>query len=106
MTYLRRVIAVPGDRVQIVNGFVQLNGVPATLAKLDASGGGAVYRETLPDGASHLILAAQPGGPGDNTKVYEMAPGTYFLLGDNRDSAVDSRMPDVGAVPAANIIGS
>jgi signal peptidase I len=62
------------------------------------------YRETLPGGKSFLILDRTPNGAFDNTGVYVVPPGHYFMMGDNRDNSDDSR-DEVGYVPFENIEG-
>jgi signal peptidase I len=109
VAYLRRVIGIPGDRVQMINGVVQLNGAPVTLVKTGETvpgDEGTVYRETLPDGATYRILDRNPDGAYDNTGVFEIPPGLYFVLGDSRDNSTDSRMRELGGVAAENIIGT
>jgi signal peptidase I len=111
--FIKRVIGVPGDRVQMVNGQVWLNGKP--VPKVRASDyieedpyGGVThvprFKETLPDGKSYYVLDRIPDGPSDNTPVYVVPPGHYFMMGDNRDNSDDSRA-DVGYVPAENVEG-
>ena len=65
------------------------------------------YRETLPNGASYTTLDMTQNGAGDNTRVFEVPPGHYFLMGDNRDNSQDSRFLDgpVGFVPLENLVG-
>ena len=65
------------------------------------------YRETLPNGVSYITLDKNPNGPGDNTQVFEVPPGHYFFMGDNRDNSQDSRFLEgpVGFVPAENLVG-
>ncbi len=107
--HLRRVVGIPGDRIQMIAGVLQVNGVPVTLARMDAKvpgEEGTVYRETLPDGASYRIFDRNPDGAYDNTGVFEIPDGSYFVLGDSRDNATDSRMREIGDIPAANIIGT
>jgi len=64
------------------------------------------YRETLPDGVSYNTLDLTDNGFYDNTPVYTVPPGDYFMMGDNRDNSTDSRvLSQVGYIPAENVIG-
>jgi signal peptidase I len=111
--FIKRVIGVPGDRVQMVHGQVYLNGKPVPKVRaadyIESDPYGGVnnvprYREVLPGGKSYFVLDRIPEGPSDNTPVYVVPPRHYFMMGDNRDNSADSRA-DVGYVPAENIEG-
>jgi signal peptidase I len=117
--YIKRVIGLPGDKIQMIEGRLYVNGTivprePATKIKTtDAYGRMAevpTYKETLPGGVSHLIIE-RDGDTGfyDNTSVYEVPAGNYFMMGDNRDNSTDSRVPPeqggVGFVPFENFVG-
>lgn len=108
--YIKRVIGLPGDRVQVRDGILRINGQPVNRKKLrevqvgDASV--TIYRETLPNGVSHLIRERSDSYPYDNTPVYVVPKGHYFMMGDNRDSSQDSRaLNQVGYVPLENLVG-
>jgi signal peptidase I len=117
--YIKRVIGLPGDTIQMQEGRLYINGelVPREpIAKVHTEGfyGGETdvptYREILPGGVSHTIIEIQ-GDTGfyDNTQVYKVPPGNYFMMGDNRDNSTDSRVPPdeggVGYVPFADLVG-
>jgi signal peptidase I len=112
--YVKRLVGLPGDRVQMIKGALHLNGTPVKreriedLVDTDASGRstrGKQWRETLPNGASYLTLDLVDEGFYDNTAVYTVPPGHYFMMGDNRDNSQDSRMSQVGYVPFENLVG-
>jgi signal peptidase I len=112
--YIKRVIGLPGDRIQMVDGVLNINGVPVPRKRVEdfvTDEDGVVqrvkqYRETLPDGVSYNTLDLTDNGFYDNTPVYTVPPGDYFMMGDNRDNSTDSRvLSQVGYVPAENIIG-
>ena len=113
--YIKRVIGLPGDRVQVTNGVVYLNGKPlhrdqisASVEFLDGMEKYVVhYRETLPSGRSYEVLASAPDNPLNNTDVFVVPEGHYFMMGDNRDNSADSRSPSSGVryVPAENLVG-
>jgi len=110
LDYIKRVVGLPGDKIQMINGVLHING---EAVKREAAGtwtpenGGPaipVFRETLPNGVSYDTLDVNPASEGDNTAVFEVPPGQYFFMGDNRDNSLDSRF-DVGFVPAENLVG-
>ncbi|WP_192362961.1 signal peptidase I [Mesorhizobium mediterraneum] len=119
--YIKRIIGLPGDRIQLIDGFLHINGTPATRERVAdfmganpcGPGGDVVYpvrvarwRETLPNGVSYDTLQCPSfSGFPDTTGVYIVPPGHYFMMGDNRENSEDSRFPDVGYVPFENIIG-
>jgi signal peptidase I len=115
IVYIRRVVGLPGDRIQMKNGVLIINDVPVERERVDDfindETGDLVrrWRETLPGGVSYFALDLQDNGPLDNTGVYTVPRGHYFMLGDNLDNSVDSRMPreghGVGYVPFENLIG-
>jgi signal peptidase I len=112
--YIMRVIGLPGDRIRMIEGRLHINGEPvarerlADFEMLDFDGKPQrvpQYRETLPGGRSHRILDMVDNGFLDNTQEYAVPAGHYFMMGDNRDNASDSRiLTQHGYVPARNIL--
>ena len=116
--YVKRVIGLPGDRIQMKNGLLYLNGEPVKRERVDVvredSGYGfsrdvVRYRETLPDGRSYLTDDFGTDNDLDNTPLCVVPEGHYFMMGDNRDNSSDSRVPieagGVGYVPADHLVG-
>lgn len=113
--YIKRVIGLPGDEVQMRNGQLFINGqaVPkepagefVTREDTETPIRVPVFEETLPNGVKYKVLDSDPDGPLDNTAVYKVPPGHYFMMGDNRDNSTDSRVKSaVGYVPFENFIG-
>ena len=134
--YIKRVVALPGDRIAVKNGQIILNGKPvpqkvepAMLLPIDLNspcqGPGfttvtgpdgtrkcrvPVERETMPNGASYLIIDALPDQPLDNYPEIQVPDDAVFVMGDNRDASADSRASIAnqglgGPVPLANIGG-
>jgi signal peptidase I len=110
--FIKRVIGLPGDRIQMINDRLYINDyvVPrARVADYIEDVDGVTYRvpqykETLPNGKTYLTLDRFTDGPADNTDVYVVPEGHYFMMGDNRDNSDDSR-GSVGYVPAENLVG-
>ncbi len=113
--YVKRLVGLPGDRVQVLHGAVYVNGHPFAQAP-----GRALFdpeglprkvtevRETNSTGKSYTIYREALDHQGENTDVYVAPPGQYFFMGDNRDNSLDSRWSGdigVGFVPAENLVG-
>ncbi len=113
--YIKRVIGLPGDEIQMKGGVLYINGqavpkrrVGEFLTREDDGPPRRIpmYEETLPEGVVYRVLDSEPNGPFDNTSVYRVPPGHYFMMGDNRDNSTDSRAQwGVGFVPYENLIG-
>ncbi len=115
LDFIKRVMGLPGDRVQVKQGVVYINDkpLPRELEDHFADDDNPAhvksvprYRETLPEGKVIRVLQETTEMAVDNTDVYIVPPGHYFMMGDNRDNSHDSRsLADVGYVPAENIVG-
>lgn len=116
VTYVERVIGLPGDTVRLTGGGLHINGAP--ISRLEAGeftledGGVRLrqkrYMEVLPGGREHFILKATDAGPANNTGEYVVPADHVFVMGDNRDNSADSRLPvphGVGFVPVRLLIG-
>jgi len=117
--YIKRIVGLPGDRIQMRHGSLYINDQLVPRRAIDdyvyAEGSTAIvlhqYIESLPRGAGepaleHRIIKVGNNGPLDNTPIYEVPPGHYFAMGDNRDNSQDSRvLSAVGYVPVENLVG-
>ena len=129
--YIKRLIGLPGDKIQVNEGLVSINGEPVTVKEIEpfieplegGTGRGQQcmeriqrdgetlcvkerFLEILPNGVEHAILNADLNRSGtDNTDVFEVPEAHYFFMGDNRDNSGDSRSYKVGFVPEEALIG-
>ena len=116
--YIKRLIGLPGDRIQVKGGVLFINGKqiprrPLGTTAVDAGYGfirqAMQFEETLPNGKRYVTFDFGPDGDVDNTPVFVIPEGHYFFMGDNRDNSLDSRVPPelqgVGMVPAENLVG-
>jgi signal peptidase I len=112
--YIKRVVGLPGDRIQLRDGTLYINDEPVKRERITdfvkemPVGPGISYTryvETLPNGVSYQVLD-EPNRGLDDTDVYTVPPGHYFMMGDNRDNSRDSRSQRlVGYVPFENFVG-
>jgi signal peptidase I len=116
--YIKRIIGLPGDRIQMKNGVLYINGNPVQKRQVDdfinTDRSGRLERipqfeETLPNGRRYRTLDLRQNSETDNTPEVTVPPGHFFAMGDNRDNSSDSRIPGdrggVGFVPIVNMVG-
>lgn len=113
--YIKRIVGLPGDTIQVTGGVLNINGQPVKRERvtdeIEQRGTSTVriaqYIETLPNGKRHRIREER-GDEGmlDNTPPYTVPAGHFFAMGDNRDNSQDSRvLSEVGFIPAENLVG-
>ena len=112
--YIKRLIGLPGDTIQMRQGILYINGIPVERDRLVSPIGYAGeelptnvvdYLEHLPDNFTHIIREEGDDMPLDNTDIFTVPPHHYFFMGDNRDNSADSRTVRVGYVPESNLVG-
>ena len=116
--YIKRIVGLPGDRIQVTNGVLIINGEAVKRERvgdyIETNAYGktrrvARFMETMPNGRRYETLDLDFQGSHDNTDVYVVPQGHYFAMGDNRDNSLDSRVPaafgGVGFIPAENLVG-
>jgi signal peptidase I len=115
--FVKRIVGLPGDRLQMKEGQLYINGTAVSREQVadytapDVCGTETAvavkrWRETLPGGSSYETLDCVDHGFYDNTNVYTVPLGRFFVLGDNRDNSMDSRAPSyMGYIPFENLVG-
>lgn len=114
--FIKRIIGMPGDKVQLIKGIVYINDKPIILKSdgvyfMIEDGIYTTYKkfiEILPNGYEHVIIKRQEFGESgmDDVGPYYVPENQYFVMGDNRDNSSDSRVVEtVGCVPLENIMG-
>jgi len=117
-TFVKRVVGLPGDRVQMRDGRLYVNGKAlavkrAGIGQMESEDGSSAavprFIETLPNGRAHEIFKFREDGELDNTQEFHVGEGQIFVMGDNRDDSADSRLDPaaggVGYVPVENLVG-
>ncbi|MBT5573994.1 signal peptidase I [Alphaproteobacteria bacterium] len=113
LDYIKRVVGLPGDKIQVIDGILHINGAAVSrrqIGEVDVTNGfstirAILYEEIFPNGHTHVIEEFRDDLTFDNTPLYIVPEGHLFMMGDNRDNSRDSRSQGVGFVPVENLIG-
>jgi len=116
--FIKRLVGLPGDQMQVQKGKLFINGKAVSVELIGEQefvnqyGDNAIaeaWRETFENGNEHIYFDAQTNNPLDNTSVFTVPSGHYFMMGDNRDNSFDSRVPVIkggaGFIPTENLMG-
>lgn len=116
--FIKRLVGLPGDQMQVKKGRLFINGVAANTEMVGEEtysnqfGNDAIaeaWRETFENGEGHIVFDTQKNNPLDNTSVFTVPSNHYFMMGDNRDNSFDSRVPVIkggaGFIPTENLMG-
>jgi signal peptidase I len=107
-TYVKRLIGLPGDRIQMKQGRLYINDALVPRRQVGGWGDDTLYVETLPNSREHEIIETSDAEQHDDTPAFTVPTGHYFMMGDNRDNSLDSRIAaadgGVGFVPEENLV--
>lgn len=113
INYIKRLIGLPGDKIQMKDGKLYINDKEISktyigmIEEYDDIKESKVkaFREVLDNDKEVVVLDKFDNGNGDNTSIFIVPEKHYFFMGDNRDNSLDSRFPETGFVPEENLIG-
>ncbi len=112
--YIKRLVALPNDTVQVKQGILYINSKKIKRIKTNIRmrkntfGDEKIfsqYEEIFDNSQSHQIIESSDNDPFDDTIMFKVPLNHFFFMGDNRDNSKDSRTPEVGFVPKKNLIG-